>query len=232
MASKEKDGKGSPSKVASSPKAAKIENLNINNKTEETNKPTSQNEGVENYNKLKNKLIQQIVKRQELTTKLTSLEDSIYQKELDYFEESNFGNIVKGFENFSKSGGGGSSGGSGGGGGGGGASSGFGGNKRRIVYTEDDHIFSLSSVNYIKGLMKRQGGNYGMNGSNNANKDDFDDYEDSIDPGSAGMKNANAASPGASITSGATAVSAASPGDSTSGSGTPMRKRKARVLDD
>ena len=56
----------------------------------------------EKYVELKNKLIQQILKKQELTRKLTTLEDSIYQKEIDYFEESPLGNIVKGFENFSK----------------------------------------------------------------------------------------------------------------------------------
>ncbi|RCK66325.1 Chromatin modification-related protein EAF6 [Candida viswanathii] len=150
---------------------------------------------TEKYDQLRKKLVQQILKKQELSKKLTTLEDSIYQKEMEYFEDSPLGNIIKGFENITKTSGGGSS-----------------ANKRRVVYTEDDHIFSLSSVNYIKQMLKRQG--QSINGSS---KDDFDDYEDSVDPTTANL--------------GAKAASIERSETPSSGS-TPSRKRKARTFDD
>lgn len=107
----------------------------------------------EEYNQLKSQLTREILKKQELTNKLTQLEDKIYERENDYFNESTYGNIVKGFENFSKNT--------------------LNNNKKRIVYTEDDHIFSLSSTQYIKELSKRQG---------HSMKEDYDDYEDSVEP--------------------------------------------------
>ncbi|KAG7663613.1 EAF6 [[Candida] subhashii] len=172
-----------------------------NGNTSNSKEKSSSDASIEKYAEIKNKLTQQILRKQELTEKLNSLEDSIYQKELDYFEESSIGNIVKGFENFSKSGGG-----------------GVGGNKRRITYTEDDHIFSLSSVNYIKGLMKRQGiSNISSSTGGGGNKDDFDDYEDSVDP-TGGINVAQKSGSSDSISS--------------SSAGTPSRKRKARTMDD
>lgn len=107
----------------------------------------------EEYNQLKSQLTREILKKQELTNKLTQLEDKIYERENDYFNESTYGNIVKGFENFSKNT--------------------LNNNKKRIVYTEDDHIFSLSSTQYIKELSKRQG---------HSMKEDYDDYGDSVEP--------------------------------------------------
>lgn len=118
---------------------------------------------VDKYAETKAKLTQQILKKQQLATKLNQLEDSIYEKESEYFNESTYGNIVKGFDSFSKTTGGGGS------------------NKRRFQYTDDDHIFSLSSINYIKSLAKRQG----LNG--HGTRDDLDDYEDSIEPVVAGV---------------------------------------------
>lgn len=138
---------------------------------------------MDQYTEVKNQLTAQIIKKQELDAKLMELEAQIYEKESDYFEESTYGNIVKGFENFSKI-----SGGSGG--------------KKRMNYTEDDHIFSLSSANFVKAYMKRQG----------VSKEDFDDYEDSVDP-AAPVPASNGDVP-------------SSPGS------TPGRKRKARILDD
>ena len=165
---------------------------------------------IDQYNALKKKLIQLILKKQEINAKLSKLEDQLYQKESNYFEESTVGNIVKGFENFSKAsggallssgggGGGGGKGGSGSGGGGGGAGGGAGGGgyKRRIIYTDDDHIFSLSSTNFVKNMVKKHGQNFkestpttnggsGANSSiasgNTSKQEDFDDYEDSVDP--------------------------------------------------
>lgn len=181
---------------------------------------------IDKYNELKKKLTQQILKKQEITNKLSKLEDTIYQKESDYFEESYSGNIVKGFENFSKSSGGGA-----GGTGGGSGSSGF---KRRIVYTEDDHIFSLSSISFVKNMVKRHGTGYATNGSlgNGTassiinSKDDFDDYEDSVDPTTAnlGVKLSNPIA--------AAAASTENNKSETSRSSTPSRKRKARTIED
>ena len=147
---------------------------------------------IDKYTEMKNQLTQQIIKKQELTKKLNVLEESIYEKEKEYFNESTYGNIVKGFENFFKSSGGGSL------------------HKKRFQYTDEDHIFSLSSVNYVKTIMKRQG--Y-VNGGTSVpvpqSKDDFDDYEDSIEP-----------------------VGTGAPTTKTEMTATPSRKRKARVLDD
>lgn len=99
---------------------------------------------------------------------------------------------MKGFENFSKNS----------------SSSGGSSNKKKNLYTDDDHIFSLSSANFVKALMKRQG--LSMNGS--TSKDDFDDYEDSVDPnGTAALRNLESPS---------------------LNNGTPGRKRKARVIED
>lgn len=116
---------------------------------------------LERYNGLKAKLISEIVRKQELSSALEDLEDSIYNKENDYFGESVYGNIVKGFDNFNKSNTGGS-------------------NKRKLTYSDEDHIFSMSSVNYVKNVMRKQG--LASNGSKN---EDFEDYEDSVEPGSA-----------------------------------------------
>lgn len=132
-------GTATPKKTSSVPAKEDRKDTTKKDIANERTSSSKSKDDSEKYVELKNKLIQQILKKQELTRKLTTLEDSIYQKEIDYFEESPLGNIVKGFENFSKTGGGG------------------GANKRKIVYSEDDHIFSLSSVNYIKSLMKRQG---------------------------------------------------------------------------
>ncbi|KAG5417584.1 EAF6 [Candida metapsilosis] len=203
---------------------------------------TKQSKGaasVEKYNDLKKKLTQQILKKQEIANKLAKLEDTIYQKESSYFEESYSGNIVKGFENFSKSSGGGAS---ATGGGGGSGASGF---KRRIVYTEDDHIFSLSSISFVKNMVKRHGAGYAAaaNGAlANATassiinaRDDFDDYEDSVDPTTAnlGIKPGNAGAAGsASATPVAASVALENNKQEISRSSTPSRKRKARTIED
>lgn len=108
------------------------------------------------YTKLKDELVKLIVKKNEIDAQLAALEEEIYDKELDYFNESTYGNIVKGFENFGKMSLGGS-------------------NKRKLVFNEEDHIFSMSSATFVKALMRKQG----INGAT-----DYDDYEDSIEPSS------------------------------------------------
>ena len=130
-------------------------------------KPTPSDD-TDKYGKLKDDLVKDILKKQELEKKLQELEDSIYEKENDYFNESVYGNIIKGFENFSKASGS--------------------TNKKRLQYTDYDHIFSMSSTNYIKQLMKKQGV---VNGSA-----DFEDYEDVVKPKEATEEETTAATPG------------------------------------
>lgn len=122
---------------------------------------------IDQYTQLKNQLTQQILKKQELDTQLQNLEDSIYDKENDYFSESTYGNIVKGFDNFAKS---------------------SSGNKKKMMYTDDDHIFSLSSATFVKTLMKRQGLSTGA--------PDLDDWEDSVEPNGNSGKESNSGTPG------------------------------------
>lgn len=122
---------------------------------------------VDQYTQLKNQLSQQIVKKQELDAQLQALEGSIYEKENDYFNESTYGNIVKGFDSFAKSSSGGSS-------------------KRKMVYTDDDHIFSLLSATFVRTLMKRQG----------TGGPDYDDFEDSVETPTSNVPNGNKEQPG------------------------------------
>ncbi|KAM9929777.1 hypothetical protein OXX59_000977 [Metschnikowia pulcherrima] len=128
---------------------------------------SKQGPSVDQYTKLKNDLTRSILRKKEIDSKLAELEDTIYEKETDYFNESTYGNIVKGFDNFAKN----SSGGS---------------NKRRLVITDEDHIFSMSSATFVKSLQKKQG--------TVSTTTDLDDYEDSVEPanGNAG-KDASAA---------------------------------------
>ncbi|KAF8000369.1 hypothetical protein HF325_005298 [Metschnikowia pulcherrima] len=128
---------------------------------------SKQGPSVDQYTKLKNDLTRLILRKKEIDSKLAELEDTIYEKETDYFNESTYGNIVKGFDNFAKN----SSGGS---------------NKRRLVITDEDHIFSMSLATFVKTLQKKQG--------TVSSTTDLDDYEDSVEPanGNAG-KDASAA---------------------------------------
>lgn len=175
-------------------------------KADLSNPPT-----IEQYNAIKGKLTLQILHKQDLSAKLAALEENIYNMECDYFADSAYGNIVKGFEAFSKTGSAAL------------ASLGAGGgaNKRRFQYTQDDHIFSLSSASYSKSLMRRQGNGQNSAGSNgsstpSASKDDWDEYEDSVEP-----------SNGKSVPDASNPVASAG-----SELGSQTRKRKPRVLDD
>lgn len=217
--SKEKEAKAegqSPKKTEPVPKSPKPKSSSKPKSPSKNEK--QQTPSIEQYNELKNQLTQQILKKQELDSQLGTLESTIYDKETEYFNESIYGNIVRGFENFSKNSGGGSAG-------------SMGSNKRRLAYTDDDHIFSLSSINFVKTLMKRQGLSINdsyqytdspSSNSNNPTKDDFDDYEDSVDPNIGKDPKSNGVS---------TESPATTPGTPTS-SGIPPRKRKARALDD
>lgn len=146
--------------------------------------------GQDEYQELKSQLTKEILRKQELNNRLNKLEDLIYERENEYFNESLYGNIVKGFENFSKN-----------------TNT---SNKRKIIYTDEDHIFSLASTNYIRNLMKRQGETHYQG---QALKDDFDDFEDGVEP-PLGQSAGNG------------------PLHDISPNNTPGRKRKARNLDD
>lgn len=128
--------------------------------------PMSKSEpSLDAYTKLKDELVSLIIKKREVDAQLAKLEEEIYDKELDYFNDSAYGNIVKGFESFGKM----SSGGS---------------NKRKLVYNEEDHIFSMSSATFVKSIMRKQGVN--------TNGGDLDDYEDSVEPVNASGSNGSA----------------------------------------
>ncbi|WPK23906.1 hypothetical protein PUMCH_001156 [Australozyma saopauloensis] len=118
---------------------------------------------LDEYTKLKDELVSSILKKREIDAKLAQLEEEIYDKELDYFNESTYGNIVKGFESFGKMSLGGL-------------------NKRKMVFNDEDHIFSMSSATFIKALMRKQGVN--------SSSGELDDYEDSVEPGN-GTGNGN-----------------------------------------
>jgi chromatin modification-related protein EAF6 len=128
----------------------------------------SKPDSAEQYNAVKARLIQQIVRKQELDDKLSALEDAIYEKENEYFAESAYGNIVKGFDNFTRASTGGS-------------------HKKRIHYTDEDHIFSLSSATFAKLFARKQGVS--------AKGDELDEYEDSVEPNGAANGAASPASP-------------------------------------
>lgn len=123
------------------------------------NEPT-----LDAYTKLKDELVSLIIKKREVDAQLAKLEEDIYDKELDYFNDSAYGNIIKGFESFGKMSLGGS-------------------NKRKMVYNEEDHIFSMSSATFVKLIMRKQGVN--------TNGGDLDDYEDSVEPVNASGSNGN-----------------------------------------
>lgn len=145
---------------------------------------------IDTYNKLKDDLIKKIIEKNELLNKLSELENSIYEKEYNYFNDSYYGNIIKGFDNFSKT-------------------SNSSNNKKKLPFYDQDHIFSLSSYNFIKTLKK------------NSSLTDFDDYEDSVEPVNLNLNlnNLNLDLAQKSV-------------DLVSNTSTPSRKRKIRSLDD
>lgn len=98
------------------------------------------------YEKLKKQLHQQIINKRNLDKELTTLEEDIFNKETTYFENSTYGNIIKGFENFTKN-------------------SSSSSNRKKVSYTDDDRIFSLSSSTYVRHLKKMNEDNNVENGS-------------------------------------------------------------------
>jgi hypothetical protein len=86
------------------------------------------------YEKTRRHLQELLRKKNLLTNSLAILEDQIYKKETEYLEETSQGNIIIGFENYTK--------GTGGGIGGGG------GRKRGMGILEGNRVFSRSSVGF------------------------------------------------------------------------------------
>lgn len=80
------------------------------------------------YEKLKKQLKDNLNKKKNLDKNLNSLEEQIFTLEGAYLEETPHGNVVKGFDTYIK-----------------GAQS-----KKRYVFNEEDRIFSLSSAVFLK----------------------------------------------------------------------------------
>lgn len=99
------------------------------------------------YNKMRKQLKESITKRNALEEEVTKLEEDIYDKETQYLEDGVInGNIVKGFQNFSKT------------------SSSSTSRARKIQFSDEDRIFSLSSSTYVTHLqrMKQESGSRGL----------------------------------------------------------------------
>ncbi|CDK27076.1 unnamed protein product [Kuraishia capsulata CBS 1993] len=110
---------------------------------------------VAEYEKLKKKLHQRIQDKRNLDKQLTQLEEEIFNKETLYLSEATYGNIIKGFDNFTKS-----------------ASAQQA--KKKMVFGDEDRIFSLSSSTYVRHLKK----------VNNGGSIDFEDLDDESPNGS------------------------------------------------
>ena len=124
------------------------------NGTTTTSSATDPTRGVPYYEQLKRKLTATLDSKRQLDRQLANLEDQIYRFEASYLEETSAaGNIIRGFDNYIKASGtlgstsGGASGGApaGGGAGGGGTST-----RRRGGVTDQDRIFSRSSVGFMR----------------------------------------------------------------------------------
>jgi hypothetical protein len=83
------------------------------------------------YDKARHHLKDLIERQKRLTNKLGTLEDAIYKEETDYLEGTPSGNIIKGFENYTK-----------------GTGSSAPGQRRRVPVNNEDRLFSRSSVTY------------------------------------------------------------------------------------
>jgi chromatin modification-related protein EAF6 len=83
------------------------------------------------YDKARNHLKDLLEQRNKLGNNLSTLEDRIYAKETDYLEGTPSGNIVKGFENYTK-----------------GTGSSAPGQRRRVPVNNEDRLFSRSSHTY------------------------------------------------------------------------------------
>ncbi|KAL9604813.1 MAG: hypothetical protein Q9219_000261 [cf. Caloplaca sp. 3 TL-2023] len=128
-----------------------------------TSTATDTTRGIPYYEKLKRDLRETLQKKRTLDKNMAALEEQIYRFEASYLEEtSSAGNIIKGFDNYVKGsallGLGGAAGGASGGGGGGGAGGAGGGggtSTRRKGVTEQDRVFSRSSLSFNRHTLSR-----------------------------------------------------------------------------
>lgn len=98
--------------------------------------PKERAEKMEEYDKLKKELKEMISKKRTLDKNLNSLEEQIYKYEGSYLEDTQNGNVIKGFDNYVKNN----------------------PNKRRATFSEQDRLFSLSSAVFLKVKMKEEDG--------------------------------------------------------------------------
>lgn len=86
------------------------------------------------YEKMRKELKELIEKKRHLDRNLNNVEEQIYKLEGGYLEETNNGNVVRGFDNYIKGG----------------------QTKRRTALNENDRIFSQSSAVFLKAKMKEE----------------------------------------------------------------------------
>ncbi len=94
-------------------------------------KDITQETEMDKYTNLCKELKSLIQQKRGLDKKLASIEEEIFQRETIYLEDSLNGNMVKGFDNYTRS-------------------SANNTMKRRNNLSNEDRIFSLSSATYIK----------------------------------------------------------------------------------
>ncbi|KAL8745638.1 MAG: hypothetical protein Q9190_002242 [Brigantiaea leucoxantha] len=110
-----------------------------------TNASADATRGVPYYEKLKRDLRETLQKKRLLDKNMSTLEDQIFRFEASYLEETQAGNIIKGFDNYIKSS---STTGSMSTGGGGGTGT----STRRKGILEGDRVFSRSSCSFMREL--------------------------------------------------------------------------------
>ncbi|KAK9480173.1 histone acetyltransferase subunit NuA4-domain-containing protein [Lipomyces japonicus] len=119
--------------------------------------PMIDRQEIANYEKLKKELRDLISKKKSVDKNLAIVEEQVFKIEGAYLEDTPYGNIIKGFDNYLKAGNVallGSSSNSGGGSGAGSSAGGNNGVKRRGGYTDADRLFSLSSATYLRTVQK------------------------------------------------------------------------------
>lgn len=89
---------------------------------------------MQDYSTMRKELKDLLSKKRTLDKTLNNLEEQIYKYEGTYLEETQNGNIVRGFDNYIKGG----------------------LNKRRATISDKERIFSLSSAAFMKARMKEE----------------------------------------------------------------------------
>jgi chromatin modification-related protein EAF6 len=84
------------------------------------------------YEKIKKELKDLIAKKRTVDKSLSALEDTIFKYEGSYLEDTQNGNIIRGFDNYLKAP----------------------INRRRGAVSDNDRIFSLSSASYLRAMQR------------------------------------------------------------------------------